>query len=151
MNRQWILAALLGLTTVALADHGGKTPGDWYENDYAPLWTDAPWDSVDAIAGHYATTFTAHSADGSIDTVESRESLSSSIDGWRQEGWVSSQLVALQTDVLNPSTSVFKAKWLDVYSDGSEEMSCGWYLADYSDNRWSFTAYADLDCDAHGL
>jgi hypothetical protein len=83
--------------------------------------------------------------------VTSRLWLSQGIEGWRSDGWVSSILAGYQLDQLNPSTALFKSKWLDLYEDGSEEFSCAWYMADLNGGRWTFTDYAEIECADHDL
>ncbi|MEM9335413.1 MAG: hypothetical protein AAGA33_11230 [Pseudomonadota bacterium] len=94
---------------------------------------------------------TSYSPTGGTEESNTLASMSESMTYWRSEGWVSSELIELKTDALNPATASFKAKWLDVYEDGSEESSCGWYLATRSEAGWKFTSYTDIDCDEHGL
>ena len=151
MNKTLILASFLFAYGTVIADDHQEDATAWYEDSYAPLWEKAPWDHVEAIASHYDETIVSHSADGSVETGNSLQWLSSGISEWKEEAWISSDVVTLETDVLNPTTAVFKSKWRDVYSDGSEEFSCGWYLADLQDGKWAFSAYADIDCETHKL
>ena len=150
MKHALILIALLA-ASAASADAHKKTAEAWYKNDYAPLWKDAPWDNVEAIASHYAETMTSYAPTGGSSDSNSLASMAESIEYWQTEDWISSVLTDLKTDVLNPATATFKAKWLDVYKDGSEESSCGWYLATRGADGWKFTTYTDIDCDEHGM
>ncbi len=151
MNKSLVLASVIAVSGATLADDHPKSAADWFLEDYASLWESDPGDKATEIASHYAESLMSHSADGGVDVSNARVDLVESIDGWLEEDWVSSRAVNVETDELNPTTAVFKAKWLDVYADGSEEFSCGWYLADLQDGKWSFTVYADIDCDAHDL
>jgi hypothetical protein len=73
------------------------------------------------------------------------------LEYWASEGWLSSDLEGLTMDRLNASTASFKASWRDKYADGSETISCGWYLADLRDGKWLFTNYSEIDCAEHGF
>ena len=132
MKKTLLLAGVITFSA-AVADDGTRSAADWYAQDYASLWEENPGDKAEEIASHYAETLMSHSADGSVTSSNARESLTASIRGWLEEGWLTSEAVNVETDVLNPTTAVFKAKWLDIYADGSEEYSCGWYLADLQD------------------
>ena len=122
------------LPSMAIAE--APDPDTWYKDQYAPLWADKPWDKISEIVAYYPND------DGEI---------AESIAGWRAEEWVSSELTGYRSDHLNGTTSTFKVKWLDRYSDGSTESSCGWYLAEYKNDAWGFVRYEDIDCDAHEL
>ena len=150
MKRLIIIACLLVASSTFAEDHK-ITAEAWFKNQYAPLWKDAPWDNAEAIAGYYVETMTSYSPTGGTEQSNTLESMSESMDYWRSESWVSSVLSRLKTDSLNPATAAFKAKWLDIYEDGSEESSCGWYLATRGSDGWKFTSYTDIDCDEHDL
>ena len=144
--------ALIGLaSTSVLAESITPDPNDWFEEQYAPLWKAESWNSVDEIAKFYREVIAIHPPTDNIPVVNSRLWLSQGIEGWRSDGWVSSILAGYQSDQLNPSTALFKSKWLDVYADGSEEFSCSWYMADLSGGRWTFTDYAEIECADHDL
>lgn len=125
--------------------------GAWFDKEYAPLWADAPWDNADEIASVYAEKLISHSPDGDIDVADDRDWVAESLEGWKSEGWLRAVLVDARHETINASTAYTKALWRDEYSDGSTEYSCGWYLADRIDGSWQFTAYADIDCEEHGL
>jgi hypothetical protein len=146
------LSTLLLLNTAPVMSGEPSTdPQAWYRDSYGPLWLNEPWDQVNAMLGHYADNVTTHESSGSITTTDKHQWLAEPIAQWRAEGWLGSELKALKTDRLNASTASFKASWLDHYSSAPDELSCGWYLADRQAGRWQFTAYADIDCAAHGL
>ncbi|MEM6512404.1 MAG: hypothetical protein AAF660_05285 [Pseudomonadota bacterium] len=150
MKRISLIACLLLATSVS-ADGHRMTAEAWYKTDYAPLWKDAPWEKAETIARYYDETLTSYAPTGGTEVSNALASMTESMSYWRSEGWISSVLTALETDSLNPGTATFKAMWLDIYEDGSEESSCGWYLATRSDAGWKFTSYTDIDCDEHGL
>ena len=126
-------------------------PDDWYQNQYAPLWMEKPWDSVAQVVAFYDATIFLHSGDEAATATPSRQWLASQIAGWQADGWLGSAVAEYQSDRLNPTTVTFKVKWRDWYADGHEEYSCGWYLADLANGGWAFTQYADVDCAAHGM
>lgn len=142
------LGALLFLATAVGAETSPGDPERWFRDGYAPLWSDRPGDQLDAMLTYYATEIVSHRATGEITTDASAEWLGPSVETWLAEGWLRSELVGLETDRLNESTVVFKARWADVYGNDPTDYSCGWYLADFIDGAWRFTAYADLDCSA---
>jgi len=142
------LALGLLLAQPAYAEHD---PVSWYVKDYAALWAGTPGEDIDKILSHYAEMVTTHNADGSIDITPREAWLKEPMAEWLAEGWMTATLQTVETDQLNEGTAVFKAKWLDKYEDGSEEYSCGWYLANHLGGRWQFTGYTDIDCEAHSL
>ena len=145
----------IGLSLLVASFFGAETMSqdadDWYQNHYSPLWKEKPWDKVEEGLVYYAATLYLHPPDGAVNTVNSREWLSKSIAGWKSDGWTGSVVAEYQSDHLNQSTVAFKVKWQDFYADGSEEFSCGWYVADLEDERWVFTQYAEIDCAEHDL
>jgi hypothetical protein len=140
---------LLGAAAFA-ADHEDiPSPEDWYKNDYAPLYGDKPGDRAAEIAGHFADQVQVHGADPG--TYDSLSWMSGAIEEWLNDGWLRSELAALQFDQLNSHTAAFKAKWRDYYTHDVTAYECGWYLADVIEGRWRITEYATIQCDEHGL
>jgi len=133
------------------ADTMAQEADDWYQNHYAPLWKENSWDKIEEASLYYAETTYLHPPDGTITAVDSREWIARSIAGWKSDGWLGSVIAEYLSDQVNPSTVVFKVKWRDWYADGSEEFSCGWYLADLEREKWLFTQYAEIDCAEHDL
>ena len=72
--------------------------------------------------------------------------MSEAIVSWLNDGWLRSELAALQFDQLNSHTAAFKAKWRDYYTDDVTAYECGWYLADVIEGRWRITEYATIQC-----
>ena len=99
----------------------------------------------------YADTIETHSADGQITRTDKATWLLAPMREWLEDGWLISELRGLHTDRINATTTSFKASWLDTYEEAHEELACAWYLADLVDGAWQFTAYADIDCKAHGF
>ena|SRR6056297_3229313 len=123
-----------------------EDPEDWYRTSYASLWNDTPADDVEEILEHYAEEIATHEVDGVVSTDDRRTWLVEPMREWVAQGWLRAELTALDTRRINATTASFIATWLDHYSDGSTEVSCGWYLADHMEGDWLFTAYADTDC-----
>ena len=121
---------------------------DWYKADYAALYGDKPWEKLDELLSHFATTIHDHDYKEQYDA---REWLSSGVEEWKVDGWIRSDLSALDVDLLNPTTASFKAKWRDYYTGGNISHECSWYLADVIDGKWLITEYATIDCSKHGL
>ena len=124
---------------------------DWYKNEYAPLWKENVKEKLDESLAYYEEAIQVHPGDGPTTTVNLEEWMFESLDEWTEAGWSGSDVAAFHSDQLNASTVTFKVKWLDRYVDGSEEFSCGWYLAARKNDKWLFTQYATIDCEAHGL
>lgn len=153
-RKTFLFGAALGLMipmTLA-AEEGLSAAEKWYRESYAPLWASEPWDKIDVIARHFAATVRAHDADGSVTEVDGHAWLSEAVSGWKADGWVGSELAALETFEQAPSKVMFEARWLDRYRDGETEYSCGSYMVEPVDAGWRITEYGDLDCspqDAH--
>jgi hypothetical protein len=147
-----LTAFLIGIVCLPVfGESRSADPETWYVENYAALWEEKPGDNLDAMLTHYAASVVEHSADGTVTTTPAHEWLAQPMQEWLADGWLKASLVTVQTDRINATTASFKARWLDLYVDAQEEMSCGWYLADLRNGRWSFTAYADLVCADHGL
>lgn len=125
-------------------------PETWFVEDYGALWREAPWDNFEAILSHYTENVLSRYPGAAPETTPTREWIGP-FGQWRDEGWLSAEIVAIQTDRLNENTAVFKARWKDTYADGSEAFSCGWYLADLLDGAWKNSEYTAIDCAEHGL
>lgn len=143
----FVLCLLLPLSAAAEI----PDPDNWYRSSYAVLWTGKPGEQVEAMLTHYAGTVVSHREDGSVTSTPKRQWLVEPLQQWLAEGWLDSSLKTLRTDRINPTTASFKASWIDRYADAPDDVSCGWYLADWIEGRWQFTAYADIDCAGHGL
>lgn len=146
-----VTLVFLGLFGTAVAEEGSLDPEAWYRDAYAPLWESDPGNNVDEMLGFYAESIESHGADGEISRDATTEWLGDSVHIWLSEGWLNSRLQDLEVDRINPTTTNFKASWVDSYEESPNELACGWYLADLVDGEWKFTAYADLDCAAHGF
>ena len=143
----------LGLSFVLALPAGAETldPDDWYQNHYAPIWKVNPANMLERGLAFYNETLYLHPPEGGITTVSSRTWLAENLEAWVSEGWLGSVVTEYRSDRLNPTTVAFKAKWRDSFVDGSEEFTCGWYVADLRDSRWLFTQYAEIECAEHEL
>lgn len=146
----WIGLPLLFAMSVQ-ADTTTEAVDDWYLTQYTPLWKENAWDKLEEATVYYDETLYLHPPDGPITPVDSREWLAKSLEGWKADGWLGSDVAEYRSDRLNPTTVAFKARWRDWYADGSEDFSCGWYLADLKGDRWVFTQYGEIDCAEHDL
>jgi len=149
--RACVFLAVLGMAVASFAQEQTEIPAadEWYRTEYAPLYSDKPWDKADDIAAHFAETGHNHDEDGS--EYNARDRIKNSLEEWKIEGWIRSELAELEYDLLNPTTAAFKAKWRDYYTGGNIGYECGWYLADYVDGKWLITEYATISCGDHGL
>jgi len=147
-----LFPVLLSLTLSApvLADQMIPDPESWYRDSYAVIWADAPWEQPEALMAHSADQVVIHSVDGGIDVV-GNDWLLQPLQGWRDEGWLNSELSAIEVDRLNDTLATFKVRWQDNNVGDDIEFSCSWYQADFLDGAWKLTGYADIDCDTHGL
>ena len=135
----------------ALAETTTLSADDWYQNHYAPLWKENPWDKAAEGSAFYNETLYLHPPDGPMTAVASRTWLSNSLATWKSDGWLGSVVAEYRSDLLNSSSVTFKVKWRDWYTDGREEFSCGWYMADLDSDGWAFTQYAEISCADHDL
>ncbi len=126
-------------------------PEKWYRESYAPLWEKDPGSKIDKILAFYANAVAEHPPGGTAKLTSSTSWLREAMQAWVADGWESSALQDLVVDRINATTVSFKAAWRDRYANAADELSCGWYLADYENGAWIFTAYADIDCAAHGF
>ena len=150
MKRFLMFAAVTLYATVYAQEEAQIPPADeWYRTEYAPLYSDKPWDKADEIAAHFAEAGHSHDGDGS--EYNAHEWIKKAIEEWKIEGWIRSELADLEYDLLNPTTAAFKAKWRDYYTGGNIGYECGWYLADFADGKWLITEYASISCGDHGL
>ena len=142
------LPITLLLSATAFSAHAEiPDPEAWYRTSYAPLWNaEKPAEEIDAILAHYAQEIVTHSNDGDVSRDAQQEWLAEPMAEWVAEGWLRAELTDLETRPINDSTASFVATWTDRYADGSTEVSCGWYLADYLDGSWIITEYADTSC-----
>ena len=149
--KQLVTLVFFGLCTSVIAGEAALDPEAWYRAAYAPLWEADPGDKVDEMLGFYSDSIESHGSAGEISRAATTSWLGESVHIWLSEGWLNSRLQDLEVDRINPTTTSFKASWVDRYEEAPNELACGWYLADLVHGEWKFTAYADMDCAAHGF
>ena len=147
-----VLSALVTALTVSpVTASDPSDPERWYADHYGPLWEHEPWEKTAQILDYYHTEIQVHAGDGEITTKQTAEWITSALELWKAEGWVSSEVPDIRTNRINETTASFTTRWLDHYAGSEDEYSCAWYLADRIDGKWKFTQYAPIDCDAHGF
>lgn len=146
LKRHCLLSVLSALGCTCALGQDVPDPAAWYQESYAPLWSDTPAQDVDKILAHYAREIVTHEGDGTISRDDRQSWLAEPMAEWVAEGWLRAEMTALQTQRINATTAAFVATWKDYYDGGETEVSCGWYLADYMEEGWLITEYADTDC-----
>lgn len=150
MKQLSLFLIAVGFLGTAVANQHIPDPEAWYRDSYAPIWADAPWDQPDALRAHSADRVTIHTLDEGV-IILGNDWLLANLQTWRDEGWLNSELSALQTDRINDTMATFKVRWQDNNVGDEVEFSCSWYQADFLNGAWKLTGYADIDCEAHGL
>ena len=117
----------------------------WFRDGYAALYAENAWEHADEFAQYFADVITTRSSNGVSD-----ENVTSfvvdSLEVWRSEGWLGTDVEALDTKLLNATTAVFDVKWRDRSADGSTAYECGWYFADKIDGKWLLSQYISMSC-----
>jgi len=126
-------------------------PEKWYVESYAPIWREVTTDTASEAGHFYHSQILVHNPDGEVITHDSATWLADSVTEWIADGWTGSQVPDIRVNRINESTTSFIARYLDHYEGGTEEYTCGWYLADLIDGQWKFTHYAETACVAHGF
>ena len=136
---------LLALTAMpALADTA-EDLDKWFRDGYAALYVENAWDHGDEFAQYFADEIAYRSEDG-LAVSDVNGFVVDSLDEWRSEGWLGTDVANLETRLLNASTAVFDITWLDRNDDGSTEITCGWYFADKVDGKWLLSQYIAMAC-----
>jgi len=117
----------------------------WFRDGYAALYVENSWDRADEFAQYIADVITVRSNNGVTET-DVKGFILDSLEGWRSEGWLGSDVADLDTKLLNATTAVFDIKWLDRNADGSTAYECGWYFADKIEGKWLLSQYISMSC-----
>ena len=117
----------------------------WFRDGYAALYVENAWEHADEFAQYFADVIRVRSDNG-LRESNANGFVIDSLEGWRSEGWLGTDVAELDTKLLNASTAVFDVKWLDRNDDGSTEISCGWYFADKIDGKWLLSQYISTSC-----
>ncbi len=144
MKSLFPLIILAILTPVSAAENA---PHDWFENEYAPLWADAPGDNIEKLLSYYEEEMISFESDGSISRDNLDDWLVTPMREWLADGWLAAELTAFKMEQVNATTVALTARWLDHYESGEQETSCEWYIAHWTDGQWRFAASADADCE----
>ena len=139
----WMLVFVL-----AAAPASAETAEDldnWFRGGYAALYTENAWDRAGEFAQYFADVIEYRSDDGLVRT-DVTGFVVDSLDVWRSEGWLGTDVAELDTRLLNATTAVFDVRWRDRNDDGSTEDSCGWYVADKTAGKWLLSQYIAMAC-----
>jgi len=136
---------LVLLTAMPASADTAEDLDQWFRNGYAALYVEDAWDRAGEFAQYIADEIVVRSDDGLVVT-DVKGFVVDSLDEWRSEGWLGTDVARLETKMLNATTAVFDIKWLDRNDDGSTELSCGWYLADKIGDRWLLSQYIAMTC-----
>jgi len=117
----------------------------WFRDGYAALYVENSWEHADEFAQYFAEVITLRSEDGLV-ALDVNSFVVDSLEVWRSEGWLGTDVAELDTQLLNASTAVFDVKWLDRNDDGSTGYECGWYFADKIDGKWLLSQYISMSC-----
>jgi len=142
----FVLAALI-FTTHTRAESAGADPEAWYRDDYAPVFAVGVTDRLEPVLAHYAETVLLHEANSGYRLVRARDWIQPALNEWDASGWLGSELADLSVEQINPTSTLFQARWQDIYANGSEEPTCGLYIAGLKDGRWRFTGFFDTGCE----
>ena len=117
----------------------------WFRDGYAALYFENSWDRGDEFAQYFTDVIVYQNDDGRSET-DINGFVVDSLDEWREEGWVGSDVAELDTRLLNDSTALFDIKWRDRNDDGSTVYACGWYIADKVDGKWLLSQNIIIEC-----
>ena len=117
----------------------------WFRDGYAALYVENSWEHADKFAQYFADVIAYRSDDG-LAEEDVNSFVVDSLEEWRSEGWLGTDVADLDTKLLNATTAVFDIKWRDRNDDGSTEYSCGWYVADKIDGKWLLSQYIAMSC-----
>ena len=136
---------LLVLTAVPAAADTAEDLDKWFREGYAALYVESAWDRADEFAQYFSDEIAVRSDDG-LNVADVNDFVVDSLDVWRSEGWLGTDVADLSTRLLNESTVLFDVRWLDRNDDGSTEVSCGWYIADKIGGQWLLSQYVSMAC-----
>mgnify|MGYP001546182285 CR=1 FL=1 len=117
----------------------------WFSDGSAALYAENALARADEFAQHFADELVSRSDDGLVE-ADVNSFVVDSLEVWRSEGWLGTDVAELDTKLLNATTAVFDVNWRDRNDDGSTEDSCGWYVADKVDGKWLLSQYIAMSC-----
>ncbi len=145
MMKSTCVALLTALIAMPASADTAEDLDKWFRDGYAALYAENAWDHADEFAQYFADEIAFRSDDG-LSVTDVNGFVVDSIDGWRSDGWLGTDVAALETRLLNASTAVFDIKWHDRNDDGSTAFECGWYFADKVDGQWLLSQYVSMAC-----
>ena len=145
MKKSIWMPLLFSLAANAASAETAEDLDKWFRDGYAALYVEKAWDRADEFAQYFAGEIAYRSDDGLL-VVDVNEFVVDSLDVWRKEGWLGTDVASLSTRLLNAKTVVFDVRWRDRNNDGSTEDSCGWYIADKVGEKWLLSQYVAMDC-----
>ena len=117
----------------------------WFRDGYAALYAENAWDRADEFAQYFAAEI-HYRSDNGLAVADVNGFVVDSLDEWRSEGWLGTDVASLQISLLNSTTALFDVKWRDRYENGSAAYECGWYMADKIDGQWLLSQYIATEC-----
>ena len=145
MTRLFCTIILLATFALPAAADDAVDLDKWFRDGYAALYVENAWDRADEFAQYFADEIAYRSDDGLV-TSDVDDFVVNSLEVWRDEGWVGSDVANLETRPLNATTVVFDIKWHDRNADGSTDSECGWYIADKIAGKWRLSQYIQTTC-----
>lgn len=145
MTRLSWATLLIALVALPASADTAEDLDRWFRDGYAALYAENAWDRADEFAQYFADVIVYRSDDGLVD-ADVNSFVVDSLEVWRSEGWLGTDVAELDTKLLNATTAVFDVKWRDRNDDGSTEDSCGWYVADKVDGKWLLSQYIAMSC-----
>ncbi len=140
----WAPLLIAFVAPIASAETAEDLDG-WFRDGYAALYAENSWEHADEFAQYIADVIATRTDDGLVEgDVDSF--VVDSLEEWRSEGWLGTDVAELDTKLLNATTAVFDIKWLDRNADGSTANECGWYIADKIDAKWLLSQYISMSC-----
>ncbi len=136
---------LIALVALPASADTAEDLDKWFRDGYAALYVEDSWEHADEFAQYFADVIAFRSDDGLTES-DINGFVVDSLEVWRSDGWVGTDVQELDTKLLNASTAVFDIKWRDRNVDGSTANECGWYLADKSDGKWLLSQYIVMSC-----
>ena len=145
MTRLSWATLLIALVALPASTDTAEDLDRWFRDGYAALYAENAWDRADEFAQHFADVIVYRSDDGLVE-ADVNSFVVDSLEVWRSEGWLGTDVAELDTKLLNATTAVFDVNWRDRNDDGSTEDSCGWYVADKVDGKWLLSQYIAMSC-----
>ena len=144
MKLSWVPLLITFVALPASADTA-EDLDSWFRDGYAALYVENAWEHADEFAQYFAKVI-AYRTDNGFVEVDVNGFVVDSLDEWRSDGWVGTDVAELDTKLLNATTAVFDIKWRDRNGDGSTGYECGWYFADKITGKWLLSQYIAMTC-----